>query len=219
MKRVAVILSGCGVLDGAEIHESVLTLLALDRAGAEAVCLAPDAPQQKVTNHRTGEDVPEARNILAESARIARGRIQDLAQADPGEYDGAIVPGGYGALVNLSDFGVRQTDCAVLPGVERFLRGMLERGRPVGALCIAPVLVARVLQGMGRRARLTVGDDPDTAEAIRKLGHEHVDCPATEIVVDRENRIVTTPCYMLARRISQVEAGVDQAVRALLDLA
>jgi enhancing lycopene biosynthesis protein 2 len=219
MKRVAVILSGCGVFDGAEIHESVLTLLALDREGVEAVCLAPNVAQAKVTDHLSGADVGEVRNVLVESARIARGKIGDLAQASPAEFDAVVLPGGYGAALNLSDFAVSGAGCAVQPDVARFLRGMLERRKPIGALCIAPATLARILESAGVKAKLTIGDDPGTAGAIAAMGQEHVTCGATDVVVDRENRIVTTPCYMLAGRIRDVAEGVEKAVRELLRLA
>lgn len=219
MKRVAVILSGCGVFDGAEIHESVLTLLALDRAGAEAVCLAPNVAQAKVTDHLRGTDGGEARNVLVESARIARGKIGDLAQASPDAFDAVILPGGYGAALNLSDFAVNGASCTVQPDVARFLRGMLAQAKPIGALCIAPATLARLLEAAGVRAKLTIGDDPGTAGAIAKMGQEHVACGATEVLVDRAHKIVTTPCYMVAGRISEVAEGAEKAVRELLQLA
>lgn len=219
MKRVAVILSGCGVFDGAEIHESVLTLLALDREGAEAVCLAPDVAQAKVTDHWRGAEGGADRNVLVESARIARGKIGDLAEASPEEFDAVILPGGYGAALNLSDFALRGAACTVQPDVARFLRGMLERRKPIGALCIAPATLARILESVGRKAKLTIGDDAGTAGAIEAMGQEHVASGPTDVVVDRENRIVTTPCYMLAGRIREVAEGAEKAVRELLRLA
>jgi enhancing lycopene biosynthesis protein 2 len=219
MKRVGVILSGCGFLDGAEIHESVLTLLAIDRAGAEAVCMAPNVPQAKVTNHLNQEPAPETRNVLAESARLARGEIRDLAGVKASELDALVLPGGYGAALNLSDFAVKGQACAVDPQVERLVREMLEQRKPIGALCIAPGALGRILQGAGVRAKLTIGRDRDTASAIEAMGHRHVDCAVTDVVIDEDHKIVTSPAYMLARRISEVEEGAEKMVDEVLKRA
>jgi enhancing lycopene biosynthesis protein 2 len=216
MKRVGVLLSGCGVYDGAEIHEAVLTLLAIDRAGAEAVCLAPDAPQLKVVNHLSSEEAPEARNVLAESARIARGAIRDLAQVTAHDLDAIVLPGGYGAALNLSDVGAKGAAGTVHPEVGRILREMLEQRKPIGALCIAPATVARALQDLGVGARLTIGRDRATAELIESMGHRHADCAVDAVVVDEDHKIVTSPAYMLARRISEVAAGAEALVREVL---
>ena len=219
MKRVGVILSGCGVFDGSEIHEAVLTLLALDRAGAEAICLAPNVNQAKVTNHLTREDAPEPRNVLVESARIARGDIRDLASVAAAELDAVVLPGGYGAVVNLSDFADQGAGCQVHPEVDRLLREMLEQHKPIGALCIAPGTLARVLQGIGVSARLTIGSDESTAGALEEMGHRHVECAVDEALVDEEHKIVTSPAYMSTRRISEVAAGVEALVREILQRA
>ena len=218
-KRVAVILAGCGVFDGAEIQESVLALLALDREGAEAVCLAPNVAQAKVTDHLHGVDGGPERNVLVESARISRGQISDLATARPEEFDAILLPGGYGAALNLSDFAQRGADCRVHPDVDRFLEGALALHKPIGALCIAPAVLARVLQRTGRTAKLTIGDDPEVAAAIDRMGQQHVLCEATAVVVDAERKIVSSPCYMRAERIGEVAAGIDQAVREVLRMA
>jgi enhancing lycopene biosynthesis protein 2 len=219
MKKVGVVLSGCGVFDGAEIHESVLTLLALDRAGAQAICLAPDTPQAKVTDHLRGADGAGTRNVLVEAARIARGEIRDLDGLQVEELDALILPGGFGVALNLSDFAANGASCTVHPGVERLVTGMVRAARPVGALCIAPVVLARILQKAGIRARLTIGNDPAVAAAIEAMGQLHVDCPAAGVIVDEKNRIVTSPAYMLAARISEVAAGAEALVREVLGLA
>ncbi len=218
MKKVGVILSGCGVLDGSEIHESVLALLAIDRAGATANCLAPDMNQRQVTDHLRKTEVEESRNVLVEAARIARGSIRSLGEARAAEFDAIVIPGGYGAALNLSDAGIRGAACDVEPMVERFLLAAIRAGRPIGALCIAPLTLGRVLQKAGVRATLTIGNDPETAGAIAAMGHEHLDCPADQVVVDAQNRIVTSPAYMLATRISEVAAGAEALVRELLRL-
>lgn len=218
MPRVGVVLSGCGVYDGAEIHESVLTLLALDRAGAEAVCLAPDVAQKHVVNHLTGQpEKGESRNVLVEAARIARGKVKDLAGFDPAGLDALVLPGGFGAAKNLCDFAFRGAECDVHPEVARVVRAVHEAGRPVGAICIAPVILARLLGG--ERPRLTIGSDPGTAAAIEKMGGAHVACGGGGAVVDAERRLVTTPAYMLDSPISEVAAGIDELVAEVLAMA
>jgi enhancing lycopene biosynthesis protein 2 len=219
MKKIGVILSGCGVLDGAEIHESVLVLLAIDRAGAQAVCLAPDVPQTKVTHHRTNEETAETRNVLAESARIARGDIRSLSEARASELDAVILPGGYGAALNLSNFALKGAECGVLPEVSRLLREMYEQRKPIGALCIAPVVLAKVFQGMNVPLKLTIGRDRQTAEALSRMGHEHVACAVHEVLVDEEHKVLTSPAYMMARRISEVAEGAEKLVDEILKRA
>ena len=217
-KKIGVVLSGCGVYDGAEIHESVLTLLALDRRGAEAVVCAPDAPQMHVVDHRSGQvEAGASRNVLAESARIARGAIRDVAQVKAGEIDGLILPGGFGAAKNLCDFAVKGASCAVHPEVARLVREVHAQGKPVGAVCIAPALVAKVLGG--EKPRLTIGTDEATAHGLEAMGAVHVACAVTEVAVDRERKLVSTPAYMLGKRISEVADGIDKAVGALLAMA
>lgn len=220
-KKVAVVLSGCGVFDGAEIHEATLTLLALDQRGAKAVVAAPDIRQRKVVNHATGQDEPgQARNCLVEAARIARGEIRPLAELSPEQVDAAILPGGYGAALNLSNLALAGPDFEVEPGVLSFVRGIWRAGKPLGALCIAPPILAAALAAEGvRGARLTIGRDPGVAGVIRSRGQEHVECAADSCVVDRENRVVTCPAYMLATGIAELWRGIDAAVAALLEMA
>jgi len=216
--KVGVILSGCGVYDGAEIHESVVTLLALDRKGAEVVICAPDVPQMHVINHLTGKPVKgETRNVLIESARIARGAIKDVAKVRADELDALILPGGFGAAKNLCDFAVKGPSCSVNPDVARLVREVHAQGKPIAAVCIAPVLLAKVLGD--ESPELTIGTDASTAGALKKLGATHVSCPVTEMVVDRERKLVTSPAYMLATRISEAAEGIEKAVDALLELA
>ncbi len=217
-KKVGLILSGCGVMDGSEIHEAVLTMLALDRAGAEIVCLAPDREQASVVNHLSNTPQGEKRNVLVEAARIARGKIRDVAQAKAAELDGAILPGGFGAAKNLSTFADDGAKAQVDPGVARLLRELHAAGKPIGALCIAPAVVAAAL-GKEVRPELTIGTDEGTGKALEAMGARHVRTPVTDIVVDRKNKVVTTACYMLATRISQVADGAEKVVRAVLEMA
>lgn len=215
MKRVAVVLSGCGFLDGAEIHESVLALLALDRAGTEVTCFAPDQPQAQVVNHFTGQPASESRNVLTESARIARGKIQPLSQADASLFDALIVPGGFGAAKNLSNFAIQGAECDINPDLTRLVKAMHQAGKPMGFICIAPALLPKIL---GVPVRLTIGNDIDTAEVIDSMGGEHVTCPVDDIVVDADQKVVTTPAYMLAQRISEAALGIDKLVARVLVL-
>lgn len=215
--RVGVILSGCGFQDGAEVHESVLTLLALDRAGASVRCFAPDRPQARVVDHRTGKETGEARNVMAESARIARGEIQDVAKARASELDALVLPGGYGAALNLSDFALKGPGASVDEHVARLVREVHEQGKPIGAICIAPAVIARVLGSKG--PRLTIGDDAGTAKAIEACGARHVNCPVNDFVVDEERRIVSTPAYMLGPSIRHVAEGIERCVQEVLRLA
>jgi len=213
--RVGVVLSGCGVYDGAEIHESVLTLLALDRAGAEAVCLAPDVPQRHVVNHLTGQPAEgESRNVLVEAARIARGKVRSLAGFDAAALDALVLPGGFGAAKNLCDFAFAGAGCTVDPEVARVVREVHAARKPVGAVCIAPVILARLLGA--EKPKLTIGTDPGTAAAIDAMGGAHVTCGGGGAVVDADRRLVTTPAYMLDSPISEVWNGIEKLVSELL---
>lgn len=218
MKKVGVVLSGCGVYDGAEIHEAVLTLLAIDKAGAEAVCMAPDMEQMHVINHLSGEETGEKRNVLQESARIARGDIKNIAEVNASEIDALIFPGGFGAAKNLCDFAVKGADCSVQPDVARLVKGMVEAKKPVGAACIAPALVAGIFRGEKASPSLTIGNDKGTAEALEAMGSTHVNCPVRDFTVDRENRVVSTPAYMLGTSISEVAEGIEKMVNAVIGL-
>lgn len=215
-KKIGVVLSGCGVRDGSEIHEAVLTLLAIDRNGAEAVCMAPDMESPEV-NHLTMKETGAKRNVLVESARIARGNIRDIRDVKAADLDAVIFPGGFGAVKNLCTFAEKGADATVHPEVARLLLEMARAKKPIGAICIAPALIAAVL-GKEYAPKVTIGNDKGTAAAINKTGSFHVQCPVTEFVVDRERKIVSTPAYMLAERISETAEGIEKTVKTLLDL-
>lgn len=213
-KKVGVILSGCGVYDGAEIAESVITLLTLDRAGVAYECLAPDMNQLHVINHLTGEVVPgETRNVLVEAARIARGKVTDIAKAHGSDYDALFFPGGFGAAKNLCDFAVKGSDCTIHPDVERLAKEVASAGKPIGFICIAPAMIPRIY---GPHAKLTIGDDNETAIQINQMGGNHINCPVTEFVVDEKLKVVSTPAYMLAGRISEAATGIEKLVHEVL---
>jgi enhancing lycopene biosynthesis protein 2 len=219
MAKVGVILSGCGVYDGSEIHEAVLILLALDRAGVEAVCMAPDIEQMHVVNHLTGNvESGQKRNVLVESARIARGKIRDIRTVKAAELDALIFPGGFGAAKNLCNFAVKGTDCTVDPEVARLVREIVAAKKPLAAVCIAPALISKVLGDDSIAHKLTIGTDEETAQALEKMGSRHVSCPVREFVIDKENKLVSTPAYMLAGRISEAAEGIEKTVKALLEM-
>jgi enhancing lycopene biosynthesis protein 2 len=217
MKSVAVILSGCGVFDGSEIHEAVLTLLALDRANARVICAAPDLPQHHVTNHCTKQPAAgETRNVLVESARIARGAIKPLAELKPSDYQAIILPGGFGAANNLCDFAEKGAQARVQPDVARVLKEAHQAGKPLGFICISPAIAANLFGSA--KVELTIGNDPGTAKQLEASGARHVPCTVHNLVVDRRLKIVSTPAYMLATRLTEVEAGINKLVQAVLEM-
>ena len=217
MKQIALLLSGCGFLDGSEIHEAVLTLLAIERAGAKACCVAPDITQHHVINHYSGEIMPgEFRNVLVESARIARSHITDLKDIDTLTLDAMILPGGYGAAKNLSNYAFKAGDCDINADVAAAVQSFYKAGKPLGFICIAPVIAARIL---GReKIDLTIGNDAPAAADIEAMGAHHIDCEAWECVVDREKKVVTTPAYMFDTSIDKVAKGIEKLVKELLKL-
>jgi enhancing lycopene biosynthesis protein 2 len=218
MAKVGVILSGCGVYDGSEIHEAVITLLALNRAGAEILCMAPDM-EQAVVNHLTGEPVEGAsRNVLEESARIVRGEIRDIGKVNAAELDALFIPGGFGAAKNLCDFAFKGSDCEVHPEVARLIKDIVTAKKPLAAVCIAPALVAKVLGDSRMYPHVTIGTDADTAAVLSAMGATHLSCPVNEFVIDKENKIITSPAYMLAGNISEAAEGITKTVNALMEM-
>jgi enhancing lycopene biosynthesis protein 2 len=212
-QNIAVILSGCGALDGSEIHESVLTLLALDRAGLAYQCLAPNIPQTRVVNMADGKTQEHAkRNILEESARIARGKIKDIASANADNYTAMIFPGGFGAALNLCNFGSNKNNYSIQAEVFKFAKAMVEAKKPAGFICIAPVLAPKLYPA---GVKITIGHDKATAEILEKLGAQHVPCAATDCVVDKTHKLISTPAYMLARSVKEVAMGIECLVKEL----
>lgn len=216
-KRVGVVLSGCGVFDGTEIHEAVCCLLAIDEARAEAVCFAPTVELDEI-DHLTQQPTGKKRCVLVESARIARGKVTDVAKAEAADLDALIFPGGFGAAKNLCTFATEGPDCSVQPDVERLILAMLEAKKPIGFACIAPALAAKVLAKVGG-AQLTIGNDQGTAQAIEKLGSKHIECDCRNIVIDNAKGVVSTPAYMLGPGIADVNAGISKMVREVLSRA
>jgi len=214
-KRVLVVLSGCGVFDGTEIHEAVITLLALSNAGATWDFAAPNRALRHVINHQEGNEAGESRNVLVESARIARGPVQDAKSVTHNEYDALFFPGGFGAAKNLSTVAFDGPDCTIDPDVERIICDFHGAGKPIGAVCIAPTLLVRAL-GTGT---VTIGSDEGTAQAIETMGGKHVVCDVKDTVVDSENRLVTAPAYMCDAQLCDIATGIDKAVQDTLSMA
>ena len=212
MKKFAVVLSGNGVFDGAEIHEATLTLYAIMKNGASYEIFAPDIPQHHVINHITGEEMEETRNVLIESARIARGAIKDLKEFSADAYDGLIFPGGFGVAKNLSTVAFDGPDAKVNAEVERAVKETNDLGKPIGALCIAPAMIAKILDD----ATVTIGQDPGTIEAIEKMGGTHINTSHGDVVYDDNLNLFSTPCYMLDANILQIAEGADNIVSAML---
>ena len=223
MYKVGVLFSGCGVMDGSEIHEAVITLLALDKEGIEYICIAPDKEQTQVINHITNQPQNEKRNILVESARIARGNIKDIKNIKPDEIDALIMPGGFGAACNLSSFAKDGANAQIIPEVENLLKELHKLKKPIGAICIAPNILARVfgkaaVGAVHETPVLTIGNDKNTAGALEQMGAKHINKNADEIVIDKKNLIVTTPAYMLGKGPKEVEAGITKLVKAIAQL-
>lgn len=215
MLKVAVVLSGCGFQDGSEVNESVFTLLSLSLENIEYQCFAPDIQQHHVTNHLTGEISDQTRNVLQESARIARGDIKELSSAKVEDFDALIFPGGFGAATNLSDYADKGSDMTVLPVVTDLIQQFHVAGKPIGFICIAPMLAAKCF----KQAKITIGNDSTIAEQITAMDNEHVVCNSTEIVVDKKNNIVSTPAFMTSSNLTEVFAGIKNCVERVILLA
>ena len=218
MKKVGVLLSGCGVNDGAEIHESVLTMLFLDKAGVEMILMAPNIDQMHVINHYTGQEMEEYRNVLVESSRIARGEIKDMAEVSGNDLDALVIPGGFGVAKNLCDYAMAGPECSVNPDVYRLIAELRLMEKPIGAICIAPVMMAKVLGEQEESANMTIGYDETTSTDIISMGSKHVECPVSEMIIDEEKKIVTTPAYMEAKSIKETAEGIEKLINQILSM-
>ncbi|EGQ8041567.1 TPA: isoprenoid biosynthesis glyoxalase ElbB [Vibrio alginolyticus] len=216
MKKVAVILSGSGVYDGSEIHEAVLALYAIEKAGATWHCFAPNIDQLHVINHLTGDEMDQTRNVLIESARIARGNIDDVAKLNVDEYDALLLPGGFGAAKNLTDFAVSGAECSINTHVAQACRAFANAKKPAGYLCISPVIIPMIYE---QGVKGTVGNDEAVSIAFNQMGGEHTTCPVEDIVFDEKHLVLSTPAYMLAENISQAASGIEKLVSKLIKIA
>lgn len=216
MKKIAVILSGSGVFDGAEIHESVLALYAIEKNGATWQCFAPNIDQLHVINHKTGEEMDETRNVLIEAARIARGNIEDVAKLNVDDFDALLLPGGFGAAKNLTDFAVSGAECSINAHVASACRAFALASKPAGYLCIAPVIMPMIY---GEGVKGTIGNDEATAAAFNALSGQHLDCAVDDYVYDEQHKVLSTPAYMLAGSLSQAATGIEKLVAKLVTIA
>ncbi len=224
--KVGVLLSGCGVSDGSEIHESVLILLALAKAGAEAVCIAPDIDQHHVINHLTGEEMPEKRNVLVESARIARGKITPLDQVNINELDGLALPGGFGTAKNFTKWAFEGANGEIHEGVKQLIWAMIHADKPIAAVCMSPTTIAKALEGSGIKAILTVGntekhslyDIKGISDAMESIGAKAVMCDNADVIEDDVNNIVSSPCYMMDVSIVEVYRGIQKTISMLVEM-
>lgn len=217
-KKIGVLLSGCGHRDGGEVHESTLTLLAIDEAGMEADCFAPRGPQVFVRDHFTGEETDGTRDIFIESARIARGKIRDIATVTAADFGALVIPGGQGAALNLSTFLIDGPECKVNSEVERLITDCVKNKKPIGAICIAPATVAKVLQNIGVNATLTLGKDPEMLSKLEAMGQTSKECTTTECIVDMTNKIVSTPAYISAKSIGEVKTGINKLMAVIIEM-
>lgn len=215
MKKIAVLLSGCGFLDGSEIYETVTTFIALEAAGVSYQCVAPNISQTRVMNYITKESMSEKRNVLIESARLARGNCQDLATVNADDYDALILPGGFGAASTLSNFAEKGSDCVIEPQVKTFIEAFKNAHKPVGFICIAPSIAAKIY---GQSLRCTIGHDASTAQKLAAMGARHEACNADEIVIDPLNKVVTTPAYMVGQSITEISKGISKLVYAIVSM-
>ncbi len=213
--KVAIILSGCGVYDGSEIHEAVMSMYAVAHLGGEYQLFAPDSKQHHVVNHLTGEEMKEERNVLIESARIARGNIKKLSALRIEDFAAVIFPGGFGVAKNLSDFAFKGSECAVNESVKKIVLEAVQKEKPIGALCISPAIIANIIK---QNVKVTIGNDSDTAKAVECFGGSHIEASLGEAIVDEQFKVVTTPCYMLDAKITDIAAGAENVVRKIFEM-
>ena len=225
-KNIGVLLSGCGVYDGAEIQESILTLLAIEEIGASYQCISVNKKQHHVVNHLTGEEMSESRNMLVEAARIARGNVKEITEISPADIDALVIPGGFGSAKNFTTWAFNGPDSEILPEVKLLLVNLINAGIPIVALCVSPIVLAKALEGSGINLNMTLGtsDEPSPyditafSQGIEKTGVHSEMKSIREILIDEENRVITAPCYMMEVSISEVNANIRQAMTALKNL-
>jgi enhancing lycopene biosynthesis protein 2 len=225
--KIGVLLSGCGVYDGAEIQEAVLTLLAIEEIGAESVCISIDEPQHHVVNHLNGEEMKESRNMLIESARIARGKISEISSISPADLDGLVIPGGFGSAKNFSKWAFSGPEGEINPKVKLLIVNMINVGKPIAALCVSPIVVAKALEGSSIHVNMTIGSDnapspydiAGFSAGLEATGATTEMKTVDEILIDYENKIITAPCYMMDANITDIRKNIHSAIAALHDLA
>lgn len=224
--KIGVLLSGSGVYDGSEIQEAVLTLLAIEEIEAEAICISIDKPQHHVINHLNGEEMNDSRNMLIESARIARGNIKNINDVSPNDIDAMVIPGGFGAAKNFTSWAFNGSDGEILPEVKLLLVNLINIGKPIAALCVSPVVLAKALEGSTITPTLTIGTDKEPSpyditaftDGLQKTGMQTEMKSVREINIDVKNKIISAPCYMMEASIVDVRKNIRSAIEALRDL-
>ena len=215
MKKVAVVLSGCGVRDGSEIQEAVLSLLAIRQLGAEYVCFAPDTYQPFTVDHASGKQVAEKRSVLSEAGRIARGKILPLSELNPKAFDAIFLPGGFGVAINLSDYGEKNVDCTVNPDLKKIILEFAALKKPIGASCLAPIVLAKIFQGK-EKVRITLGTDQTSFDELQSLGMLPEKCSPQEMISDDKAKVYTTPAYMEKADIAQIYEGINKVIKKIV---
>jgi enhancing lycopene biosynthesis protein 2 len=223
---IGVLLSGCGVYDGAEIQEAVLTLLAIEEIGAKALCISVDAPQHHVVNHLTGDEMPESRNMMVEAARIARGEVKNINDVNPIDMDGLVIPGGFGSVKNFTKWAFEGPEGDILPEVKLLLVNLVNVGKPIAPLCVSPIVLAKALEGSIYNPSMTIGTDAEPTPydidgfmaGLEKIGATVEKKSIREIHVDKKNHIITAPCYMQKTTILDVRKNIRSAVEAMRDM-
>jgi len=225
-KKIAVLLAGSGVYDGSEIHEATFTLLALNQRGCDVQCVAPSRDQYHVVNHITGEEMQETRNVLVESARIARGAVEDIKKVSVSDFDALVIPGGFGAAKNLNQWALAGPDGQIFEEVKTFIQAFVMANKPIVGLCMGPTVIAKALEGSEYKAMLTVGSTKEASPydiagingGLTSVGAIVMEKTLAEIAVDSNLKIITAPCYMMEGSISQVHDNIQQAIAKLGEL-
>lgn len=223
---IGVLLSGCGVYDGAEIQEAVLTLLAIEEAGHQAICISIDDKQHHVINHLTGEEMPEERNMMIESARIARGNVKEISEITPADIDALVIPGGFGSAKNLTDWAFNGPSGKIRTDVKLLLVNLINVGKPIAALCVSPVVLAKAFEDSGIKLSLTIGSTKENSPyeiagfmtGINSTGANTIEKTISEILIDKENKVISAPCYMMQANILELRKNIQQAIEALKEL-
>ena len=223
MLKIGVLFSGCGVYDGAEIQEAVLAMLEIDRMGAEAVCIGIDAPQHHVVNHLNGEEMTESRNMMVEAARIARGNMIAIQEVVPADLDALVIPGGFGSAKNFTTWAFDGPNASIRPDVKLLLVNLVNIGKPIVALCVSPIVLAKAFEGSAIHASMTIGSKHAASPyeiagfeaGLQQTGAETADCSLGSVHIDQENKLITAPCYMMEARISEIHANIQAAFQAL----
>jgi enhancing lycopene biosynthesis protein 2 len=224
--KIGVLLSGCGVYDGAEIQETVFALLAIEELGAEAICLSVNKNQHHVVNHLTGEEMPESRNMLVEAARIARGAVHDISTFDNTQIDALVIPGGFGSAKNFTTWAFEGPNGSILPEIKELIQQCISDKKPIAALCVSPVIVGLALNQSDLQATMTLGTDKEKSpyeinafsSGLSQTGVQVEMKTIREIALDEKLKIVSAPCYMMDASIVEIRTNIQQAMQALIQL-